>query len=194
MTSTYIPVEAIGRNARQFTEMAEANPCDGCSAPCCRIVLTPHPTPQTFNDLDYIRYLLGFPGIELIVARDGTWQQLSHRTCNLLDPAEARCTVHGTARKPKVCVFFSPYRCWYKRNFTVAAPPDIVRLDLSRFELLLGACVLDENGRLTQIPSWEQLRDLVPPPAPGPDTDQGEMPETGAAGHLDDSPPSERRR
>lgn len=169
MTSTFIPVQAIGRNARRFTDLAEANPCDGCSAPCCRIVLTSHPTPQTFMDLDYIRYLLGFPGTELIVSRDGAWQQLSHRTCGLLDAADSRCTVHGTVRKPKVCVFFNPYRCWYKRNFTVADPPDIVRLDLSRFEAMLDACVFDDNGQLTQVPPWELLRDLVSPPAPSPD-------------------------
>jgi hypothetical protein len=165
MTATFVPLQAVGRNARGFSEMAEANQCEGCSAPCCRIVLTPHPTPQTFSDLDYIRYLLGFPGTELIVNRDGTWQQLSHRTCGLLDVAESRCTVHDTPRKPKVCVFFDPYRCWYKRNFTVARPPDIVRLDLSRFETMLTACALDGNGQLVRAPSWEELRDLVPPPA-----------------------------
>ena len=166
MTSTFIPVEAVGRNARGFTEVSEGNPCDGCSAPCCRMVLTPHPTPQTFLALDYVRYLLGFAGTEVIVSRDGTWQQLSHRACVLLDAAQSRCTVHGTPRKPKVCVFFDPYGCWYKRNFTVADPPDIVRLDLARFEILLTTCQFDDDGRLTHVPSWDELRTLVPPPVP----------------------------
>jgi hypothetical protein len=164
MTETFIPLDAVAGHGRPFTQFAESNPCDGCSAPCCRIVLTPHAEPRTFTDLDYIRYLLGFPDTEMIVARDGSWQALSHRTCLLLDLAEARCTVHGTPRKPKVCVFFDPYRCWYKRNFTTADPPDIVRLDLSRFEAVLSACVLDDEGRLTEVPTWERMRELVPPP------------------------------
>ena len=163
MTATFIPVAAVGRNERRFSEMAEGNPCEGCSAPCCRMVLSPHPTPQTFAALDYVRYLLGFPDTEMIVTREGTWQHLSHRACGLLDLASSRCTVHGTPRKPKVCVFFDPYKCWYKRNFTVADAPDLVRLDLVRFETMLASCVLDDDGRLTEVPSWEQLRELVGP-------------------------------
>lgn len=170
MSDTFIPVEAIGRNTRGFDAMATGSPCDGCSAPCCRIVLTRHPTPTTFSDLDYVRYVLGFPGFEMIVQRDGSWQQLVHSPCSLLDGEHARCTVHGTPRKPKVCVYFDPYTCWYKRNFTTADPPDLVRLDLPRFELLLRVCEFDDSGRLVTVPSWEQLKALVPPPlVPGTD-------------------------
>jgi hypothetical protein len=165
MTDTFVPLSAVGRNGHGFFELAEGNPCDGCSAPCCRMVLSPHPTPRRFADLDYIRYLLGFPDSEMVVSRDGTWQHLMHKACGLLDLAQSRCSVHNTPRKPKICVAFDPYKCWYKRNFTVADPPDIVRLDISRFEMMLTACLFDDNGALIEVPSWEQLRALVPPPA-----------------------------
>lgn len=163
MTDTFVPLTAVGRNGHGFAELAGASPCDGCPAPCCRMVLSPHPTPTTFSELDYVRYLLGFPDTEVVVHRDGTWQQLSHRACMFLSD-DARCDVHDTPRKPKVCVFFDPYKCWYKRNFTTDDPPDIVRLDSSRFEALLAACALDDAGRLTEVPSWEELRALVAPP------------------------------
>ena len=164
---TFISVADIGRNGRTFAALSEeANPCVGCSAPCCRVLLAPHPTPTTFSDLDYIRYALGFPATEMVVHRDGSWQMLSHRACTLLDGETSLCTVHGTSRKPKVCAFFNPYRCWYKRNFTTDDPPDIVRLDSARFELLLEAVSFDDEERIEAIPSWEALHAIVHGAAP----------------------------
>jgi hypothetical protein len=160
-TETFIPVSAVGRNGRTFDSLTQQSPCDGCSAPCCRILITPHPTPLSFSDLDYIRYVLGFPRTEMIVHKDGTWQMATHRACSLLDEEHGLCTVHGTPRKPKVCVYFDPYKCWYKRNFTTPRPPDIVRLDADRFERLLAVCAFDENGAISEIPRWEQLRAVV---------------------------------
>ena len=161
MTQTFIPLEELSVGAQNFTDAARGNPCDGCAAPCCRMLLIPHPTPTTFMDLDYIRYMLGFPRVGMVLNRDGTWQVSIDDVCVFLDQETNLCTVHGTDRKPKTCVFFNPYRCWYKRNFTVENPPDLVRLDRDVLERVLELVRFDEHGDIIALPTWETIRSLA---------------------------------
>jgi len=147
---------------RNFPEVVEENPCIGCSAPCCRILLIPHPTPATLMDLDYIRYMLGFQGVRMILTREGQWRILVEQQCGLLDSATCRCTVHGTSRKPKTCVFFNPYHCWYKRNFhDTNDPPDLIRISAQGLEIVLQHVRFDENCKISETPPWELVRELV---------------------------------
>jgi Fe-S-cluster containining protein len=161
MSATFFPAAAIGRNSKQFHEAAETNPCDGCPAPCCRIVLTPHPAPTSFMDLDYIRYLLGFPSITMLLNKDGSWQQAFEQACSLLDLSSNRCTVHGTPRKPKTCVYFNPYRCWYKQAFVTGDAEDVVRIDQAGLDAILAHVGFHDNGDIVVVPTWESVRDLV---------------------------------
>ena len=151
-------VQIRGKN---FFEKSEENPCFGCSAPCCRMLLIPHPTPSTYMDLDYIRYMVGFQSVKMILNRDGTWQVLVEQTCQLLDQKTDRCTVHNTSRKPKTCVFFNPFRCWYKRNFTTPDPPDLIRIDMDAMEAILELVRFDDEGNILEIPTWETVHDLI---------------------------------
>lgn len=145
-----------------FLEKTEANPCKGCSSPCCRVLLIPHPTPTTFMDLDYIRYVLGFPTAQIILNSDGQWQVLMEQTCRLLDQKTNLCTVHDTARKPKTCVFFNPYQCWYKRSFhKTGNPPNLIRIDLEALEAILPHVRFDDEQNIIEIPTWEFIRELV---------------------------------
>jgi hypothetical protein len=144
-----------------YFEAADGNPCAGCSAPCCRMLLIPHPTPMTFMDLDYIRYMLGFRRVGMVLSSDGTWQVAVDDVCSLLDQETNLCTVHGTPRKPKTCVFFNPYRCWYKRNFAGDDSPDLIRIDSEGFEILLAQVRFGDDGQIVELPSWEALRTLI---------------------------------
>jgi Fe-S-cluster containining protein len=158
VAETFIPLETIKNGSVGFADAARGNPCDGCAAPCCRMLLIPHPTPTTFMDLDYIRYMLGFPRVGMVLNRDGTWQVAIDEVCGFLDHETNLCTVHGTERKPKTCVFFNPYRCWYKRNFARAEPPDLVRMDRDIFERILELVRFDEHGDIVELPTWETVR------------------------------------
>jgi hypothetical protein len=150
---------AAGKN---FLDATGESPCTGCSAPCCRLLLVNHPAPTTFMDLDYIRYMVGFQGVEMILTRAGEWKILIEQPCGLLDQETCRCTVHNTSRKPKTCVFFNPYNCWYKRNFhNTEYPPDLVRIDPQGLEAMLAHVRFDDNCRISGIPPWELVRDLV---------------------------------
>jgi len=147
--------------SKNFFEKAEENPCIGCSAPCCRMLLVPHPTPGTYMDLDYIRYMVGFRSVKMVLNRDGNWQVLIEQTCQLLDEETNRCTAHNTSRKPKTCVFFNPHRCWYKRNFTTADPPDIIRIDMEAMDAMLAMVRFDDEGNIIELPRWETIHGLV---------------------------------
>ncbi len=146
---------------KNFTDIAGENICTSCSAPCCRVLLVPHPTPTTFMDLDYIRYVLGFDGAQMILNNDGRWQLLIEKTCRLLDRENNLCTVHNTPRQPKTCVYYNPYRCWYKRNFeNKENSPELIRIDISKLEAILPRVRFDDDGNILEIPKWEIIRDL----------------------------------
>lgn len=155
-------LETTLRSGVTFLEKAEENPCLDCSAPCCRLLLIPHPTPTNFMDMDYLRYMVSFEGVEMILTSDGHWQVLVDRTCRLLDPRANRCTVHGTSRKPKTCVFFNPHRCWYRRNFDkMTDPPDLIRISMPVLEAILPLIRFDAEGNITEIPAWELIREIA---------------------------------
>jgi hypothetical protein len=158
-----IPLDTIAfTQGKGFFSLAEENPCTNCSAPCCRMALVPHPAPSTFMDLDYIRYMVGFPSIQMVLNSDGQWQVMIEDTCRFLDPHTNLCTVHNTPRKPKTCVFFNPHQCWYKRNFhNNPNPVELIRIDLEAFEAILEYIRFDENGAIIEIPTWEFMRELV---------------------------------
>ncbi len=156
-STTVSPGEAKG-----FFEKAEENPCDSCSAPCCRLFLLPYPTPTTFMDMDYLRYVVGFQSIRLAWNVDGSWQVMIEQSCQLLDPDTNVCTVHGTPRKPMTCQYFNPHRCWYRRNFhNTENPPDLILIDMEALEAILSYVKCDEGGALTEIPTWEFIKGLV---------------------------------
>ncbi len=149
------------RGTLSFIEAAGTNPCTGCSAPCCRMLLIPHPTPMTFMDLDYIRYMLGFGRVGMVLNRDGSWQVRVEDVCGFLDAATNGCTVHGTERKPKTCEFFNPHDCWYKRNFIGEDAPQLIRIDQEVFEGVLELVRCDDDGRIVELPTWEAIQAIA---------------------------------
>lgn len=153
------PTPARGKN---FFEKAAENPCDGCPAPCCQLLLIPHPAPNTYMDLDYILYMLGFPTVRMMLNSDGQWHVLIEQPCRLFDQETGRCTVHDSAEKPKTCAFFNPYRCWYKQAFTSSNNSSgPICFDVEAFKAFLAHVRFDEHGSILEIPSWECTRDLV---------------------------------
>ncbi len=165
---TEAPVAFLGRGQdRNFSEFAEHNPCDGCSAPCCRLVILPQGVPETFRALDRLRYLVVHAGTELLLDRKGSWHLSTANPCQLLTD-DNRCSVHGTPSQPKICVNYSPHGCWYKRNFhEVEEPPDLIRMDLGGFDRIVSAVRFDDAGRVVDVPPFDELRRLAALPDTG---------------------------
>lgn len=156
----------LGRE-RSFGEFAEHDPCEGCSAPCCRLVILPQGVPETFRALDRFRYLLVHAGTELLLDRSGNWHLSSENPCTLLTE-DRRCSVHATPAQPKICVNYSAHGCWYKRNFhDVEEAPDLIRIDLAAFDRVVAHVGFDGDGRVTHVPPYDQLRRLAAPPEGG---------------------------
>ena len=162
------PVAFLGLGpGRNFTEYAEHNPCDGCSAPCCRLVILPQGVPETFRALDRLRYLVVHEGTELLLDRKGSWHLSTTNPCRLLTD-ENRCSVHGTPQQPKICVNYSPHGCWYKRNFhEVEEPPDLIRMDLGGFDRIVARVTFDPDGNVVDVPPYDELRRLAAPAGGG---------------------------
>lgn len=125
------------------------------------MITFPHRRPQTFLDVDYMRYMLNFPNIEILIDSDGEWSVAVLQTCRHLDTASKKCKVYGTPRRPRICNSYSADQCWYHRNFVSSRPPELVRLDSERFEAMLRFLGFDDLGRIVQAPSWEQLREIA---------------------------------
>lgn len=144
-----------------FEELKLGNPCQNCEAPCCKMLLIPYQTPNTFMELDYIKYMLGFPGINMILHKNGTWQVQVEQTCTHLNLENNRCTLHDTPDKPKTCVFFNPYNCFYKHNFTGDHLRSVIKINAKAFEIIINQIEFDELGKIVSIPSQDVIEQIV---------------------------------
>ena len=149
--------------ARNYLAMVSESPCVGCSAPCCRMVIFPHHRPQSYLDFDYLRYVLGFRSLEVLVHSDGEWSIAVLDSCRHLDEPTGRCTVHGTDRQPRVCLNYPGDACWYRRNFDGPFPANVIRINMETLDALLPLLVFDAEGRLVGVPGWDELARLAHP-------------------------------
>jgi hypothetical protein len=150
-----------GNGRLSFFQQDLTQPCEGCSAPCCTMLVLPHPAPVRWMDFDFLRYALGFPGMEALLYEDGRWSLVVHRECRNFDARTRRCNVHGTPEQPRTCVYYSPHHCWYKRNFNEAESVDVLRLDQTRLDCLLRLIEFAPDGQMVSWPGWPAVRDAL---------------------------------
>jgi hypothetical protein len=135
-----------------------SEPCAGCEAWCCKMLVFNRGLPTNASQVEFIRYCLGFPGIELGVADDG-WAVIVHTTCRHLDGN--RCSVFGSDERPLKCGYYDALSCSYRGHFGVPEPADIVRVNRDQFRILADSIVFDELGGTLAIPPIEKLRDWL---------------------------------
>jgi len=156
-----INIESTPQNESSFEQLKLANPCQNCEAPCCKMLLIPYQTPNTFMDLDYIRYMLGFPGVNMILHKNGTWQVQIEENCNHLNLENNLCKLHDSPQKPKTCSFFNPHNCFYKRNFTGDHIRNIIKINAHSFGIIVNQIKFDELGNIISIPQQELIERIV---------------------------------
>ncbi len=144
-----------------FKDCSNGNPCLNCTAPCCRVIMIPHKTPATFMDLDFIRYLLNFPRIEVAVSKSGEWLILIREVCRQFDQDSHSCKVHATNEQPFTCQYYNPYQCWYKPNLAFTSPRDICILKRETFEYWTQWVRLNEISEVISAPDFEESRKLL---------------------------------
>lgn len=112
-------------------------------------------------DLDYLRYMLLFPGTEAIVREDGSWGLIKWVKCSALDDSNCLCKLHNTAQKPHICKSYNAYNCWYKKNFVLTNSQEIYRLNLERFDIWIHEIQFAENGDIVSAPDFNQSIDIL---------------------------------
>lgn len=147
-------VEPIARHS--FGD--RTSPCEGCHAPCCNVVIFDRPTPTTVHNLEFMRYQLGFPGVEAAVSSGG-WRILVRTTCSAFDDVTNLCTLYGQPSRPTLCTHFNPYLCSYRKYFS-AGPDEVLRLEAADVRRLI-ARLPDEAGRLPNDLSPAAVRKVL---------------------------------
>lgn len=130
-------------------------PCDTCTAPCCTTLLFPATPPLTASNLDYLRFALGFPGVE-VIAGDDAWQLALQTTCR--HHVDGRCSLYGDPMRPLRCQFLDAWTCAERPTFDVVPAVGVTRFRLEELPAVLGCFSFDDAGLAVEIPTAERLR------------------------------------
>lgn len=145
------------RRRRSYADFLDA--CTGCGAWCCKTLVFPYARPAHRKNLDYLQFVLGFPGLEVGVA-DGEWSIIVRARCRHLT-ADNRCGVFGQPERPTLCRYFDATSCSYVAQFGVARPERFMRIRLEQFFWMVDALAFDAEGGLVDLPPTERLRAAV---------------------------------
>ncbi len=134
------------------------NLCNYCEAFCCKTLVFPADIPGSIANLDYFKFCLGFPGIELGIA-NGAWSLVVKTTCRYLK--DERCSIYDNPERPLLCQNYDPWRCNYRINFGEPRPPGFLRVNLEQFDLLAECFQFDRNGTILNMISIEDIRNYI---------------------------------
>lgn len=140
-------------------------PCVTCAQYCCTSVTFPTTTPETARDVDYLNFLLGFEGVEVLV-EDDAWDLTVATRCRHLSP-DGRCRIFGQPERPVTCALQPALGCPTRARVAGEAETErAARLDRATWARLLeeGAVRFDEHRRIVDRPTRRSLLGL--PPAP----------------------------
>ena len=137
-----------------FGDAALREPCTGCSAPCCGTLVFPQGVPTIASNLDYFRFSLGFPGVELGIS-DNSWTLVVRTNCRHLQ--DHRCAIYGTTERPLICSYYDEWTCTYRWQYGQSHPPGFVRVGLEAFDALVSTIQFDASGAVLGLPPVEVL-------------------------------------
>jgi len=137
-----------------FADPLVQSPCDGCSAWCCDTLAFPMPTPATAAGLDYVKFVLGFPGTSVAVEEE-QWSVLVSTSCRHLE--QGRCGIFGLPERPIRCRTFNEWTCSFKRNLGATPPDSFIRIGHEHFEELAAIYRFDSNGNATHLPTGAEI-------------------------------------
>jgi hypothetical protein len=147
MSTQFVPWNSIRESLVDYGQRRMRYP-EGLASPCvtCRTAL------------DFFRYSLGFPGVEIGFGDDG-WSLIVESTCRHL--LGNRCGLFGQPERPLPCQFYDAWQCSYKPRLGQARPAGYIRLGLEHFDWLAECYRFDGDGRVVQSPGLEDIRGHV---------------------------------
>jgi hypothetical protein len=149
---------ADGPTLRRYDDAEVSDPCQGCGAWCCQLLVFDRGVPKEASQLEFLRYCLGFPGVEVGVSSEG-WAVVVHTTCRHLEGN--RCSVFGTDERPLRCGYYDALNCKYRVHFGVPRPDEVVRVSREQFGIVADSILFDDLGRIVAIPPVEVLRNRL---------------------------------
>lgn len=138
-----------------YADDAVREPCLGCHAACCQTLVFPQSTPTSAVNLDYFKFCLGFPGVELGIADTG-WSIIVKTTCRHL--VDRRCAIYGLPQRPLHCRYYDAWKCTFKSQFGLPRPAGFLRLRLEQFAWLAECFRFDQQGIIVQAPPTADIR------------------------------------
>ncbi len=142
----------------QLPYSAVTDPCTGCSASCCETLAFPQAPPATASALDYYRFALGFPGVEVGIADDG-WSIVVKTSCRHFE--NGRCSVYGKDERPLICKYYDAWKCSYRVNFGLPRPEAFLRLRLEHWAWLTECFTFNEFGQTNGVPPVADIRNHI---------------------------------
>lgn len=142
---------------RSFQEIQ--NLCNGCDAYCCKTLLFPQEIPLTYNNLDFYRYCLGFPGVELGISNT-QWTIVIKTSCRHLDE-QNKCSIYGKEDRPLICKYYDAGHCTYKVAFGEIRPQGYMRVGYEELNWLLDTYQFDDYGNITVGWDTETLQKYI---------------------------------
>jgi Fe-S-cluster containining protein len=133
----------------RFGDRQVTAPCEGCAAYCCTRLVVPVGKPPDAGLVDYFRYALGFPGVELVVGAE-SWSLALPATCRHLH--DGRCAVFGSDERPLRCEYYDAWNCNYRATFAPGGEGD-ARVRFDELPALLAILEFDDRGQLLRLPS-----------------------------------------
>lgn len=152
----------LGRAEVEATPAANAmvdltSPCTGCDAPCCSTLIFPMAVPSSAAAVDYLRFLTGFPGVEIGVA-DGGWAIIVRSRCRHLT-ADNRCGVYGQPERPLLCKYYDEHSCSYRPQFSEPRPEHYLRVRYEHFAPFSECFAFDDDGTVVAMADTATMRD-----------------------------------
>jgi hypothetical protein len=141
--------EAPQPQPQLWGDNAVNDPCQDCAAWCCQTLTFDRVRPSDTQSLDFFRFSLGFPSVELMISEEH-WTVLVHTRCRHLE--DGRCGVYGRPERPLRCTEYDEMACGYKKALGQPLPDDVVRVTLDQFYTVADSLVFDELGKVLAIP------------------------------------------
>ncbi len=139
---------------------AKQSPCLACnSVLCCSLLTLTEFTLLTLSDLDLISYYLNFRDIVVILDRSGECHIYYSKACRFFNNQSKTCSIHNQPSQSATCVYYNPYRCFYKNlnDDKKLIQYGSIWLDHERLEYLSEQIGFDESRNIVQMPNYEKL-------------------------------------
>jgi len=143
--------------AISFAELKSS--CNSCQAYCCTHLVFPISTPKNYRDLDYNKYSLLFPGIEIGITNQ-QWTLIVKTKCQHLTD-DAQCGIYGEKHRPLQCKYYDEGKCQYKKELGKTRPVGYLRVDYDLFNSVLETYQFHENGDISFTPDTESLTEYL---------------------------------